>query len=333
MIWQIALDTPLRRLFDYLPVQPGAMYESAGTSHPPSPPPGVRVRVPFGRRQMVGILVGTSARSRLDLGKLKRAHAVLDASPVFDPVTFELLLSAADYYHHPLGEVLAAALPKALREGEPRDAPLLVRYRVSQSGRQELAHPTHRRAPRQRALLALLLEKGPLARSDLPVGFAAAHLKSLAAKGWIEGEELDFPAPRVEVRPSGVALNEAQAAAISRIEGAAGRFEAFVLHGVTGSGKTEVYLRAIESVLARAGQALVLVPEIALTPQLIERFAARFSAGIVAMHSALTDAARRAAWRAAHAGSARIVIGTRSAVFTSLPALALIVVDEEHDAS
>ncbi len=333
MIWQIALDTPLRRVFDYLPAHSGAMHESAGTSHPPSPRPGVRVRVPFGRRQMVGILVGTSPSSRLDLGKLKRAHAVLDASPVFDPVTFELLLSAADYYHHPLGEVLAAALPKALREGEPQEAPLLVRYRVSESGRQELAHPTHRRAPRQRALLTLLLEKGPLARSDLPVGFAAEHLRSLTARGWIEGEEHDLPAPRVEVRPGGVALNEAQAAAIARIEGAAGRFEAFVLHGVTGSGKTEVYLRAIESVLARGGQALVLVPEIALTPQLIERFAARFSAGIVAMHSALTDAARRAAWRAAHAGSARIVIGTRSAVFTSLPALALIVVDEEHDAS
>jgi primosomal protein N' (replication factor Y) len=324
LIWQIALDTPLRRVFDYLPVEPT----------PALPvPAGVRVRVPFGRRQLVGVLVGTSATSSLPPGKLKPALAVLDTQPVFDPVTFELLKGAAEYYHHPLGEVLAAALPKALRAGEPQQPKTDTRYRLSDSGRRELAAGTLRRAPRQQAMLALLAEHGPLARSDLPVRFAPALLRRLAACGWIEAQEVAPARPTLEVRPSEVTLNAAQAAAVARIEAAQGRFEVLVLNGVTGSGKTEVYLTSIRAVLARGGQVLVLVPEIALTPQLIERFRARFSAGVVAMHSALTDAARAAAWRAAHAGTARIVIGTRSAVFSSLPDLALIVADEEHDAS
>jgi primosomal protein N' (replication factor Y) len=351
LIWQIALDTPLRRVFDYLPAAPH------GGPGAPSPPPGVRVRVPFGRRRLIGILVGTRETSTLRREQLKRADAVLDEIPVFDPVTLELLIGAAEYYHHPLGEVLAAALPKALRAGEPQQRPVLPRYRVSASGRNELAHPSDRRAPRQRALLALLLEQGPLARPDLPPGFAPEHLRSIAARGWVETEApapatsarpaaatatAPAPAPALAptpdtpalaVRPGAIALNAAQGAAVAHIEAALGRFEAFVLNGVTGSGKTEVYLTAISTALARGGQVLVLVPEIALTPQLIGRFLARFSTGVVAMHSALTDSARREAWRAAHAGTARIVIGTRSAVFSSLPELALVVVDEEHDAS
>jgi primosomal protein N' (replication factor Y) len=183
-------------------------------------------------------------------------------------VSFDLLRWAADYYHHPLGSVIAAALPAALRTGQ-------------------------------------------------------SALVSRTATD---------PAP-YELRVSNVTPTPQQARAVDAITGSLGTYAAHLLDGVTGSGKTEVYLRVIAAALSRGGQALVLVPEIALTPQLVARFRRRFSGGIAVLHSSLPGTARRDAWRSAHSGEARIVIGTRSAVFTSLPRLALIVVDEEHDAS
>ena len=328
MILQIALDTPLRRVFDYLPpLQP--LSDSLR--------PGVRVRVPFGRRQIVGILIATATDSALDAAKLKRALEVLDEVPVFDAVTFELLRWAADYYHHPIGEVLAAALPASLREGEPAAPNAVERWRLTAAGRLALESEGARRAPRRRALLARLAEGAASAR-DLGPG-AGAQLRTLAERGWAEAERLATGAVRFEPRLSDVVLTDAQVEALKAIRASLGRFAAHLLYGVTGSGKTEVYLQAIAAALAAEepsgarGQALVLVPEIALTPQLVERFERRFGAGIAVLHSGLAAGQRREAWRAAHSGQAHIVIGTRSAVFTSLPALRLIVVDEEHDAS
>jgi len=328
VILRIALDTPLRRVFDYLPpVQalPARLH------------PGVRVRVPFGRRQIVGVLVEIGAESALDPAKLKRALELLDAQPIFDPVTFELLRWAADYYHHPIGEVLAAALPASLREGEPAAADAVERWSLTAAGRLALEREGARRAPRRQALLARLAQ-APAAAADLGPG-AGAQLRALAERGWAEAERLTAGPARIEPRPSEVVLNDAQVLVLQAIRASLGRFAAHLLYGVTGSGKTEVYLQAIAAALAldessgAPGQALVLVPEIALTPQLVERFERRFGAGIVVLHSGLAAGQRRAAWRAAHSGQARIAIGTRSAVFTSLPALRLIVVDEEHDAS
>jgi primosomal protein N' (replication factor Y) len=146
-----------------------------------------------------------------------------------------------------------------------------------------------------------------------------------------EDEAADPPA--MQAHPSEVTLTDEQARCVAAILASLSTFAAHLLYGVTGSGKTEVYLRVIDAAIAAGGQALVLVPEIALTPQLVERFRRRFSAGVAVVHSGLTDSERRDAWRAAHSGAARIVIGTRSAVFTSLPRLSLIVVDEEHDPS
>jgi primosomal protein N' (replication factor Y) len=336
VILQVALDTPLRRVFDYLPpVQP----------LPKSLRPGVRVRVPFGRRQLVGILVATATESVLAPTKLKRALEVLDELPVFDAVTFELLRWAADYYHHPLGEVLAAALPPSLREGESAAPAAVERWHLTAAGR--LALEGALRAPRRRALLARLKEGAALAE-ELGPG-AGSHLRALAERGWAESERVAPGPAHIEPRPSDVVLTDAQVGVLRAIRASLGRFAAHLLYGVTGSGKTEVYLQAIAAALARdesagaPGQALVLVPEIALTPQLVERFEQRFGArrgddrrfgaGVVVLHSGLAAAQRREAWRAAHSAQARIVIGTRSAVFTSLPALRLIVVDEEHDAS
>ncbi|MGC2029663.1 MAG: primosomal protein N' [Steroidobacteraceae bacterium] len=322
MILQIALDTPLRRIFDY---RPPAHLEGMA-----APPLGVRVRVPFGRRQLIGVLVGVAGESAVAAPKLKAALAILDEWPVVDPVTFDLLRWAAEYYHHPIGEVFAAALPVSLRTGQAA-LRTVEWWCVSPAGRRELSAPSGRRAPQQRALLAWLAQRAR-ATADEAGAFKPAQLRALAIRGWITQAEAPQPAA-LTLRPSEVTLTEHQAQCVAAILAAPHRFAAHLLYGVTGSGKTEVYLRVIAAAIAAGGQALVLVPEIALTPQLVDRFRRRFSSGVVALHSGLSGAERRDAWRAAHNGEARIIIGTRSAVFTSLPKLALIVVDEEHDPS
>ena len=322
MILRVALDTPLRRIFDYLPPLEAARETLQ---------PGVRVRVPFGRRQLIGVLVAVSQHSAIAPAKLRAATEILDAAPVFDPVTFELLRWAADYYHHSWGEVIAAALPVALRNGQPACAmPLL--WSLSGAGRRELETAAGR-GPRQRALLRWLGERQQATTDEVAAHFKPALLRTLAARGWVSAERAKPKPARFEVRPSEVTLTEAQKVVVDTLIVSLGHFSAYLLYGVTGSGKTEVYLRIIAAAIAAGGQALVLVPEIALTPQLVDRFRRRFSAGIAVLHSGLTGAERRDAWRSAHGGEARVVIGTRSAVFVSLPRLALIVIDEEHDAS
>jgi len=329
VILQIALDTPLRRVFDYLPPA-----DAAGRT----PKLGIRVRVPFGRRQLIGVLVGVAETSSISAVKLKPALALLDDEPVFDPVTFDLLRFASDYYHHPLGEVIAAALPAALRLGQTADDGAAVLWSLSEAGTQELASPSSRRGPRQRALLQWLAERGFATADEVTDAFKPELLRTLARRGWVVSGRAapQDPAPdpaSIGLHPADVSPTDAQAKVIDAITASFGRYAAHLLYGVTGSGKTEVYLRVIADCIARGGQALVLVPEIALTPQLVDRFRRRFDAGIAVLHSALTGTERRAAWRAAYGGRARIVIGTRSAVFTALPRLVLIVVDEEHDAS
>jgi primosomal protein N' (replication factor Y) (superfamily II helicase) len=323
MILQIALDTPLRRIFDYRP--PAHLHGLA------APPLGVRVRVPFGRRQVIGILVGVAGESAVAAPKLKAALAILDERAVVDPVTFDLLRWAAEYYHHPLGEVFAAALPVSLRAGQAA-LQTVEWWCVSPTGWRELSAPSGRRAPQQRALLAWFSERARATADEVGEAFKPAQLRALAARGWVTRAEVPQPAALTS-RPSEVTLTEHQAQCVTAILASLPRYAAHLLYGVTGSGKTEVYLRVIAAAIAAGGQALVLVPEIALTPQLVDRFRRRFSSGVVAMHSGLSGAERRDAWRAAHNGEARIIIGTRSAVFTSLPKLALIVVDEEHDPS
>jgi primosomal protein N' (replication factor Y) len=325
VILRVALDTPLRRVFDYLPPASG------GGGADTSPSPGVRVRVPFGRRQVLGILVEVAEDSPIDLAKLKRALEILDSRPVFDAVTFDLLRWAADYYHHPLGEVMAAALPASLRGGQAAHVPLEV-WAPTAAGRAELERAAGKRASRQRALLTLLEQRGGATVDDLGE-FKPAMFRSLADKGWAAPRSVPAAPAAIETRQSEVVLTAAQAGVIEAICASLGRFAAHLLYGVTGSGKTEVYLQIIDAALPADRQVLVLVPEIALTPQLVERFKRRFSARVVALHSGLTGTQRRDAWRAAHAGHARIIIGTRSAVFTPLEHLSLIVVDEEHDAS
>jgi primosomal protein N' (replication factor Y) len=322
LILQIALDTPLRRVFDYLPPPDAAL--------PAEPARGIRVRVPFGGRRMVGVLVDTARESKITASKLKPAFEILDQRSVFDPVTFDLLCFAADYYHHPLGEVMAAALPAGIRAGQAAENEAEV-WALTEAGRRALDAPLGKaRAPRQRALLERLA-RGQ-ARSEELANLKAA-LRALRERGLVSRERRPIELAPVEIHASSLEPTEAQSRAIDTVGASLGGFAVHLLHGVTGSGKTEVYLQVIARALARGGQVLVLVPEIALTPQLVERFERRFSAGVVVMHSQLSTSLRRDAWRAAHGGQARIIIGTRSAVFTSLDKLSLIVVDEEHDAS
>jgi len=331
---RVALPTPLRRLFDY------RAGPADGSVDAPALEAGTRVRVPFGQRSLIGVAMERAAGSELPDERLKPVLERLDPQPIFDPAGLALLAWAADYYHHPIGEVLAAALPKALRLGAAIES-VEERWALTADGRDAYARGEPRRAPRQRQLLAALV-------AVPPPGLAAAELeeqpgtwrdaaRALIARGWLAVTEVvpaavGHASEPVAVGP-GPEPNDEQRAAIGRICDSLGVFGAFVLHGVTGSGKTEVYLRVVERALRLGRSALVLVPEIGLTPQLVSRFRQRFATPMAVMHSALTDRERLLAWREAFSGRARIVLGTRSAVFAPVRDLGVIIVDEEHDAS
>ena len=323
----IAIDAPLRRLFDYrAPTQ----------VDPDTLRPGVRLWVPFGRRRVVGVLVETRDHSELPDSKLKAAHALIDDEPVFDPVLLELLKWSADYYRHPPGEVIAAALPAPLRAGAALHE-TSERWTLSAAARTGRLPSLPARANRLLEVADFLRARDGADAAELG-GISNRwrdHVRELEKRGWVTRLRVnDPPPPRAEVRTAqGLDPTPEQRHAIDAIVGAHGGFAPFLLHGVTGSGKTEVYLRAIEAVVARGEQALVLVPEIALTPQLVARFAARFDAPLAVLHSSLADQERLRAWRAARSGTAPVVIGTRSAIFAPLSRPGLIVVDEEHDSS
>jgi primosomal protein N' (replication factor Y) len=323
MIFGVAIDTPLRRTFDYRAPPAGPVAR------------GQRVWVPFGRRRVVGVVTGPRERSEVPPGKLRSMYAAVDAGPTFDSSLLQLLIWSADYYRHPVGEVLAAALPTLLRKGAPLEEELTV-WRLTQPGKTTALQELSARAVRLRSVVQALLERGELASRELSgaVDSPREVLRKLQARGFVEevkrapAEHSAAPQPA-----AGPSLNDAQTAAVERISSTLGSFASHLLYGVTGSGKTEVYLRTIAEILPRGEQALVLVPEIALTPQLIARFRARFATPIAVLHSGLNDTERLAAWRSARDGSARIVIGTRSAVFSPLRRAGLIIVDEEHDPS
>jgi len=321
-VLRLAIASPLRQLFDYLPSQ----------GLKTLPQPGVRVRVPFGSRQVCGVLVETCASSDVPPEKLKEALEIIDSTPLISHSMLALCLWAAEYYKHPLGEVLSAALPVNLRQGKPHQLATETSWQLTLAGK-GLPEGALPRAPRQAALLAHLQTNSTSSSETLKqLGHTSATRRELIKKGLLEAIET----PLTETPPSwgqGPALNPEQALAVSTIGSQLTEFSCFLLYGVTGSGKTEVYLRLIEAVLAAGKQALVLVPEIGLTPQIVNRLEQRFQAHIAALHSGLADGARESAWEAARSGRAHIVIGTRSAIFTSLARPGLIIVDEEHDAS
>ncbi len=322
MILAVAIDTPLRRTFDYRAEQPDFV-------------PGQRVWVPFGRRRVVGVVVARRDRTDVPAGKLRSIFGAVDAEPTFDAGLLQLLLWSADYYRHPVGEVIAAAMPSQLRTGASLREETIV-WSLTELGRTEALTQLKARAVRLRAIVEALARTGEMTASGLAseTESTADALRKLEARGYIgQSQRVSAVGPATSGARSGPPLNEAQQEAVQRITGTLGSFASHLLYGVTGSGKTEVYLRTIAAVIERGGQALVLVPEIALTPQLIARFRARFDSPLAVLHSNLSDGERLAAWRSAGESRASIVIGTRSAVFSPLARPGLIVVDEEHDAS
>ncbi len=329
-ILRVAVPSPLYRSFDYLPC-------AAAVG---SPAPGVRVRVSFGRRQVVGVVVGVAEDSEFPRARLRRVAAVLDEEPLWSPGEFELLCWAARYYAHPVGEVLHAALPAPLRTGQATRPPGARHWRLTQAGREALAAGLSR-AARQQALLALLAahEEGLTAAGiEARLGSWRHLARPLETRGLVEtflAEEppAESPVEDASARDEPPRLNAEQQAAFDALQGRLDGFAVHLLDGVTGSGKTEVYLRLIERVVGRGDQALVLVPEIGLTPQLVARFRRRFTTPLAVLHSGLADGERLGAWLRARSGQAAIVLGTRSAVFTPLSRPGLIIVDEEHDLS
>jgi len=294
--------------------------------------PGQRVRVPFGRRTVVGVLLEVVTHSDIERTKLKHAQAVLDREAVIEADILAMVSWASRYYQHPVGEAFAAALPALLRQGHPPGMADLTRWRLTAAGA-AVASASLARAPRQAAVIAALQpHPAGIEREALPA--PAAVLRALLDKGWIETFTPSTPA-RTDgtATAAGHALNPAQQRAVDAVLAQLDAFRPWLLEGVTGSGKTEVYLSLIEQVLAHGRQTLLLVPEIGLTPQLVTRFARRLPVPLAVLHSGLSDRERLSAWQQARTGQTPVIIGTRSAVFTPLARPGLIIVDEEHDAS
>jgi primosomal protein N' (replication factor Y) len=255
---QVAIPTPLRKCFDYLLPEEMASQSIL---------PGMRVLAPFGRRKVVGVVIDTLQDTQVPHNKLKPIEKIIDSTPLLPASVLKLCRWASDYYQHPIGEVMAAALPSFLRQDRVAELP---------------------------------------PDDNMPITATAA---------------------------AALTLNTEQQHAVSAIKAKLNQAQTFLLDGITGSGKTEVYLQVIDTVLNAGQQAIVLVPEIALTPQTIQRFQQRFSQPVVALHSNLAGKARFTAWLQVKLGKAAIVIGTRSAIFTPLAHPGIIIIDEEHDSA
>ena len=326
-VLKVAVNVPLSREFDYLPPAGAAL-----------PAPGCRVSVPFGARRQVGIVLRHAESSSLAAGKLKRCSASLDESPLLSDADLRLLRFTSDYYHHPIGEVVAAALPAQLRQGKSLH-PTVEMVAATDAAASMDVEALAKRAPRQAELLETLLDAGAggleaeQLTESLPNWRRAAG--PLFEKGLLARFEARAPEFDETVAPEatpGPTLNGDQQAALAALR-ETDHFSTFLLEGVTGSGKTEVYLQRIRDVIAGGRQVLVLVPEIGLTPQLVSRLRRRLGVEPALLHSGLSDGERLAAWRAARSGAARLVVGTRSAIFVPLRNPGLVIVDEEHDPS
>ena len=323
MIARVALPVPLDKQFDYK--IPNHLF----------PIIGGRVSVPFGRQTLTGIVTALVNESEFELDKLKPIKALLDNQPVWPESVYSLLMWCSQFYQYPLGETFANALPSALRKGKAADFATLVEWQLTPSGKDQLMQGFGRAV--KQAKVMHMLEHGPVPHQEfIDEEVGSAVLKTLEEKGWIESVEKK---PKRQPWPVDLEndqdkpkLNAEQAIAIATVNSQTD-FGCFLLEGVTGSGKTEVYLNMIKPILDQGKQALVLVPEIGLTPQTINRFKRRFNVPVEVIHSGLNDSERLNAWLSARDKIAGIVIGTRSALFTPFADLGIIIVDEEHDAS
>ena len=325
---KVAVPAPLRRHYVYLVGENFRQLEFL---------PGMRVSVPFGRRrEQVGIALGVVDRTSLRPEQLKSVTNVIDHQPLFSSRHFDLLQWAADYYQHPVGEALFAALPGLLRQGKPLERGYDEIFSASAEGREVDAGLN---APAQQSLLQLFRScPGGLTRRELRASYSryARPLQALIEKGLVLRARAGTAAPAAPAAATaarGFALNPRQIEAVNSITKDINAHRTHVLQGITGSGKTEVYIEAVRRVIAQDRQALILVPEIGLTTQFIDRLKQRLPVAIRVQHSALNETERLRNWLAARDGEAAVVIGTRSAVWTPLKTPGIYVVDEEHDPS
>ena len=338
MLLQVALPVPLYRVFDYrLPADTPTLPNGAAMAAMPLPPIGSRVEVPFGRQTLIGIVIAhiEEAASDVPINKLKPINKCLDAEPILDASMLKLAHWLARYYHYPLGDVLAVMLPTLVRQGKPLDL-LTTHWRILPHVTDDDFHSNAKKQKQQFEMLKLHGEHGASEDVLLLEGMQRPFLKALEEKGLIERyiEAKSAPAP-VTLAKMPLDLNEEQQLAVDGIIAAHEnkQYTGFLLNGITGSGKTEVYLQAMQAVLEAGKQVLILVPEIGLTPQTRARFASRFAAHIVLLHSGMNNTHRLQGWQDCRTGRAQIIIGTRSAVLYPFANLGLIVVDEAHDGS
>ncbi len=326
-IARVALNTPLYSVFDYR--NPRFELEA-----------GMRVAVNFGRRKEVGIVIETSEHSALAAEQIKPISEVIDGEACVSKSFLEFVQWAARYYHHPVGEALFHALPARLREQQALHHKDVMVWQTTEKGS---LYPPDKlgKAIRQiEALQELKKHAQGIGNKALQAsGITLNSLQALEKKGLVQQVALPRKTRTAQdaaihtLRSSPLTLNAEQTAATQRITESFGQFGSFLLHGITGSGKTEVYMHCVQACLEQGRQALILVPEIGLTPQTLQRFQQRFTCKIAVLHSGLGETERFKNWYMARQNQAGIVIGTRSAIFADLPEPGLIIVDEEHDLS
>ena len=331
MLLQVALPVPLYRLFDYSLPNNSALNTSA------LPTIGSRVEVPFARQTLIGIVVTHIDKVNSDIpsNKLKPIIRSVDDESILNTQMLALAQWLARYYHYPLGDTLSVMLPSLIRQGKPLDL-LITHWRILPNVSEDNFRANAVKQKQQFDMLKLHGERGASEEVLLLEGMQRPFLKTLEEKGLIEHYIKPKSAPKaVSLAKMPLDLNDEQRLAVDAIIAAhqADKYTGFLLNGITGSGKTEVYLQAMQAVLEAGKQVLILVPEIGLTPQTRARFASRFAAQIVLLHSGMSNTYRMQGWQDCRTGHAQIVIGTRSAVLYPFANLGLIVVDEAHDVS
>jgi primosomal protein N' (replication factor Y) (superfamily II helicase) len=323
----VAIATPLRRLFDYLP---------ANTSESENLQPGIRVSVPFGRRKEVtGIIISISDKSNFPRHKLKRINYAIDKQPILDNRHLGFLIWASDYYHYSVGEVIFSALPSWLRKNNSIDKFRESVWHLTEKG---IATDPNliNKSPKQAQILNFIQQrKTSINEAELNSIHPRSKpsLLALEKRGLVIKEFKESVEKIIKINRSIFKLNKEQKSAIKAILSSIDSASTFLLDGLTGSGKTEVYMSVMEPVIKSGKQCLVLLPEIGLTPQQIQRFEDRFEVDIAIQHSSLTDTERTKYWQDAKTGKAKIILGTRSAIWTPLAKPGLYIIDEEHDLS
>ena len=318
MYLHIALATGLRQAFTYLAPQ-----KSEDSRLPQI---GLRVRVSFGRSERVGLIVGIDSTTELDPSKLKPIIELLDDAPLLPPELWQLGLWAADYYQHPVGDALMHLLPAKLRQP-------IANQLIQLNWQINPVDAEFGRAKKQQAVwqkVNLLAPEFNLSQLQT-IGIKPSQLKPFLDKNWLTTSYPKAQEVALKLAQKGLELNPEQAQVVAHLAQVTGTFSCNLLNGITGSGKTEVYFHAIAHQLQAGHRTLLLVPEIGLTPQLLQRLEQRFNNRVLALHSGLTEHQRLNAWQQAGLGQADIIIGTRSALFTPIPNLGLIIIDEEHD--